>query len=121
MLQLHELLSYLNQVSVTTVMTNVQHGLFGPQIASTSDLSYLADTLILLRYFEHAGAVRRAISVLKKRTGNHELTIREYRFVDGGLEVGPTLEDFQGVLTGVPEYFGKGDPLMNGRGRDRTA
>ncbi len=120
LLHLHELLTYLNQVSVTTVMTNVQHGFFGPSIATTADLSYLADTLILLRYFEHAGAVRRAISVLKKRTGKHEMTIREYKFVEGGLAVGPTLNEFQGVLTGMPQYFGKEDPLMSGRGSERT-
>ena len=114
MLQLHELLSYLNQLNVTTLMTNVQHGLFGPAAMTNADISYLADTIILLRYFEAAGAVKRAVSVLKKRTGSHELTIREYQFRNGGLEVGPVLEEFQGVLTGTPHYFGKTDPLMAG-------
>jgi len=111
MLQLHELLTYLNQLNVTTLLTNVQHGLFGPNAAPSADISYLADTIILLRYFEASGAVRRALSVMKKRTGHHELTIREYRFVPGGIEVGPALEEFQGVLTGTPQYFGK-EPLM---------
>lgn len=113
MLQLHELLSYLNQLSVTTVLTNVQHGLFGPSATNTTDISYLADTIMLLRYFESAGAVRRAISVLKKRTGTHELTIREYQFGEGGVSVGPVLNEFQGVLTGTPTYFGQSEPLMS--------
>jgi circadian clock protein KaiC len=111
MSQLHELLSYLNQVGVTMLMTMVQHGLIGT-MSAPADLSYLADTLIMLRYFEAAGEVRQAISVLKKRTGQHERTIREVRVAEGGVEVGLPLTDFQGVLTGVPTYLGKSDPLM---------
>lgn len=114
MLHLHELLTYLNQLNVTTLLTNVQHGLFGPAAVATADISYLADTIILLRYFEASGSVKRAMSVLKKRTGEHELTIREYQISKGGLSVGPVLEEFQGVLTGTPQYYGRTEPLMNG-------
>jgi circadian clock protein KaiC len=75
-------------------------------------VSYLADTVVLLRYFEHAGAVRQAISVVKKRSGSHEHTIREYRIDRGGMVVGKPLEQFRGVLSGVPVYEGQGAPLM---------
>jgi circadian clock protein KaiC len=74
---------------------------------SPVDVSYLADTVILLRYFEAFGEVRRAISVLKKRTGSHERTIREYEITSKGITVGPVLRDFHGVLRGVPEYVGR--------------
>jgi len=111
MTQLHELLSYLNQMGVTTLMTLVQHGLVGP-MKSPSDLSYLADTLLLLRYFEFQGEVRQALSVLKKRTGAHERTIREMTIAKGGLQVGAALHDFEGVLTGLPRYVGLNAPLM---------
>jgi circadian clock protein KaiC len=75
-------------------------------------VSYLADSVILLRYFEHAGAVRQAISVVKHRTGPHERTIRECRIERGGMRVGEPLQAFRGVLTGVPVYSGEGSPLM---------
>jgi len=70
------------------------------------DITYLVDTVILLRYFEAAGRVRRAISVVKKRTGSHEDTIREFQISDRGITIGPPLEEFQGVLRGVPTYIG---------------
>ena len=111
-LQVHELLTYLAHKKVTSIMTLVQRGIFGNPVDEAADVSYLADTVLLLRYFEVAGAVRSAISVVKKRSGNHERTIRECRVDAGGLRVGEPLHEFQGVLTGVPEYFGGKLPLM---------
>jgi circadian clock protein KaiC len=105
-LHLHELLSYLGQRGVTTVLVMTQHGIVANDAVTPLDASYLADTVILLRYFEAAGEIRQAISVIKKRTGRHERTIRELRF-DKGLTVGEPLRDFQGVLTGTPEYIGR--------------
>jgi circadian clock protein KaiC len=109
----HELLSYLASRGVTTLMTLVQRGVFGAPVDEAAEVSYLADTVILLRYFEHAGAVRQAVSVVKKRTGAHERTIRECRVAPGGFWVGEPLTTFQGVLTGVPVYQGDQLPLMN--------
>ena len=112
--QIHELLSYLAGRNVTSVLTLVQRGIFGSPVDEAADVSYLADTVVLLRYFEVRGTVRQAISVVKKRSGNHERTIRECRVAKGGLRVGPPLEEFQGVLTGVPRYVGEDEPLMHG-------
>ena len=111
-LQIHELLSFLSNNGVTCVMTLVQHGIFGSPVDEAVDVSYLADTVILLRYFEFAGSVRQAISVVKKRSGDHERMIRECRVQQGGFFVGEPLHGFRGVLTGVPEYTGGSDPLM---------
>lgn len=111
-IQIHELLSFLANNGVTCVMTLVQHGIFGNPVGEAADVSYLADTVILLRYFEVAGSVRQAISVVKKRSGNHERMIRECKVQKGGLFVGEPLREFQGVLTGVPEYTGGSDPLL---------
>ena len=111
-IQIHELLSFLANHGVTCVMTLVQHGIFGNPVAETADVSYLADTVILLRYFEVEGSVRQAISVVKKRSGDHERMIRECRVQKGGLFVGKPLREFQGVLTGVPEYTGGVSPLL---------
>jgi circadian clock protein KaiC len=104
-LHMHELLQYLNRRGAATFMTVAQHGLVGDMKAPI-DVTYLADTVILLRYFEAAGNVRRAISVIKKRTGSHESTIREYRIDGRGLTIGAPLSEFQGVLRGVPVYNG---------------
>ena len=112
LLQLHELLSYLNQKDVLTLITVAQHGLVGTSMASPLDISYLADTVVLLRYFEAGGAVRKAISVLKKRTGAHEGMIREFKITGNRIEVGAPLTAFRGVLTGVPEYVGADDRLF---------
>ena len=109
---IHELLSYLSSRGVTSIMTLVQRGIFGAPVDEAAEVSYLADAVILLRYFEHAGAVRQAISVVKKRTGPHERTIRECRVDRGGLKVGEPLHGFRGVLTGVPVYGGEMSPLM---------
>ena len=102
MIQLHELLAYLGQLGVVTLLINAQAGLIG-HMSSTVDVSYLADTVILLRYYETRGEVRQAISVLKKRTGSHERTIRELRISSDGLHIGDPLRSFRGVLTGVPQ------------------
>jgi circadian clock protein KaiC len=105
-LHMHELLQYLNRQGAATFLTVAQHGLVGDMKAPV-DVTYLADTVVLLRYFEAFGEVRRAISVLKKRTGAHETTIREFSIGSKvGITVGPPLDKFQGVLTGVPEYVG---------------
>jgi circadian clock protein KaiC len=100
-LQLHELLSFLNQQGVATLMVLTQQGIVG-SMHSPIDLTYLADTVVLLRYFETNGAVRQAVSVIKKRSGDHERTIREFKMIDGGIQVGEPLQGFHGVLTGVP-------------------
>ena len=111
-IQIHELLSFLANNGVTCIMTLVQHGIFGSPVDDAVDVSYLADTVILIRYFEVSGTVRQAISVVKKRSGDHERTIRECKVQKGGLFVGAPLHEFQGVLTGVPHYTGSSDPLL---------
>ena len=111
-LQMHELLSYLADHAVVTVMTMAQAGVIG-QMTSVIDVSYLADTIVVLRYFESRGRVRKALSVLKKRSGRHEDTIRELTFDAGGLRLGPPLHDLQGVFTGVPGHL-EGDADANG-------
>jgi circadian clock protein KaiC len=110
-LHMHELLLYLNRKGAATFMTVAQHGLVGDMQAPV-DITYLADTVILLRYFEALGKVRRAISIIKKRTGSHESTIREYRISGQGMTIGEPLEAFQGVLRGVPTYMGADQPLL---------
>ena len=102
MLQLHELIAFLNQKGVVTFMILTQHGLVGTMHAEV-DVSYLADTVVLLRYFENDGEIRRVISVLKQRLGHHERTLREFRIEDTGIEVGEPLRHFRGILTGVPD------------------
>jgi circadian clock protein KaiC len=114
-IRLHELLSYLAQRGVTTLLTLAQHGLFASS-SSQAEVSYLADSLLVLRFFEAVGEVRKAISVLKKRSGPHELTIREFQVTNRGVRVGEPLRDFQGVLTGVPDYSGQRQPLFAAEG-----
>jgi circadian clock protein KaiC len=111
-LHLHELLQYLNRQGAATFLAVAQHGMIG-DMKQTIDVTYLADTVIMLRYFEALGRVRRAISAIKKRTGAHEDTIREFQISSRGIGIGPPLQDFQGVLRGVPTYVGKGAPLMD--------
>jgi len=113
-LQMHELLTYLNQQGVLTILVLTQLGLVG-HMQSPVDLTYLSDTVLMLRFFEAAGELKRAISVLKKRTGSHEATIREYRIDKEGLRVGEPLRDFSGILTGVPVYTGQTKTLPTGR------
>jgi circadian clock protein KaiC len=114
-LQLHELLSYLGQRGVTSILVMAQSGMVGQMVAPV-DASYLADSVILLRYFEAFGAVRQAISVLKRRGGRHERTIREFSFGPNGIRIGEPLVEFQGVLTGVPTYTGGETPLLRRKG-----
>lgn len=116
-MQFHEMLSYLNRNNVVSILVVGQYGLIGA-MQTPIDMSYLADTVVLLRYFEAEGAVRQAISILKKRTGDHERTIREYRLGPGGLQLGDPLSAFQGILTGVPIYRGKVGGLMPDSGND---
>jgi circadian clock protein KaiC len=115
-MQLHELLGYLSQKGVTTVMTLAQHGFVGMNVDTPVDISYLADTVLLFRYFEAAGEIKKALSVIKKRSGEHESTIRELVMKKGTIRVGDVLAEFEGVLTGVPKYRGK----LAGLGRNKT-
>ena len=114
-LHMHELLQYLNRQGATTFLTVAQHGLVGDMKAPV-DVTYLADTVIVLRYFEALGHVRRALSVIKKRSGPHEKTIREFEIGQTGMSVGPPLEGFQGVLRGVPNFVGTGHGLLGENG-----
>jgi len=102
--QLHELLMYLGQKGVATILIGAHQGLIGAQMITSVDATYLADAVILLRYFEFRGEVRQAISVMKKRGSRHERTLREFRLHDGHISVGAALREFRGVLTGVPSY-----------------
>lgn len=104
--QLHELLTYLGQAGVATILVSAHQGLIGTQMQAAVDASYLADAVVLMRYFEMKGEVRQAVSVIKKRGGAHERSIREFRMADGRICVGPPLKDFRGVLTGVPVFEG---------------
>lgn len=110
-LHIHELLQFLNRQGASTFLTVAQHGLVG-EMKAPVDVTYLADTVILLRYFEALGNVRRAVSVIKKRSGSHEKTIREFNISDEGLTLGEPLSGFQGVLRGVPNFVGQGSGLM---------
>lgn len=114
-LQLHELLSYLNQAGVITLLINPQHGFFGTMSTNGLDVSYIADIVVLLRFFESAGRIRKAISIVKNRGGHHEDAIRELRIDAQGVRVGAPLSEFRGVLTGTPEYVGSSVPLMEDR------
>ncbi len=116
-LQMHELLSYLGQLGILTILILAQHGLAGPMEAPL-DISYLSDAVIMLRYFEMEGGVRRAASIVKKRSGNHEHAIREFDFSPGGLNVGPPITQFTGIFSGTPRYLGEKPPLLTGRRND---
>ncbi len=111
-LQMHELLSYLSQLGVLTLLVLAQHGLIGP-MDTPLDISYLSDAVVMLRYFEFDGTVRRAISVVKKRSGHHEQTIREFRLSRHGIRVGPPLSGFSGIFSGTPAYTGERAPLLD--------
>ena len=113
-LQMHEMLAYLSQRGVVTLLLDPQHGLVG-STATSINVSYVADIVLLLRYFEAGGRIRKAISVLKNRGGPHEDTIRELRIDAGGVRVGAPLEEFRGVLTGSPEYTGGRARLLDER------
>ncbi len=104
-MQLHELFSYLGQQGIATIITLAHRGVIGAEMSSPIDVSYLADTIILFRYYEQAGEIRQALSVIKKRSGSHERTIRELRFHHGAVHVGDPLVNFEGILTGVPHLL----------------
>ena len=110
--QLHELLSYLGHMQIVTFLVVAQHGLLGNAMQTPLDTSYLADTVILFRYFEAAGEVKQLISVVKKRSGRHQRTIREFKIDDNGIRIGQPLHQFQGVLTGTPQFRGTDTDLM---------
>lgn len=112
-LQMHELLTYLNNQGVVTILILAQQGVVG-DVQNPIDLSFLSDAVVLLRFFEAGGEVRKALSVVKRRTGVHDLSIREYRLFPHGMEVGPPLQQLRGVLTGVPVYAGPHGPLLGG-------
>jgi circadian clock protein KaiC len=114
-MQLHELLSYLGQQGVATILTMAQHGFIGT-MQSPVDVSYLADTVLLFRYFEAEGAIRQALSVIKRRSGPHERTIRELIFGQGEIAVGNPLTEFRGLLTGVPSLVGEALKVENSAG-----
>ena len=112
LVRMHELLAYLNDRGVASLVVVAQHGVVASAMETPIDVSYLADTVFLLRFFEATGQVRKAISVVKKRSGTHETTIRELRIGPNTLRVGGALTEFQGVLTGVPQYIGTAAPLL---------
>jgi circadian clock protein KaiC len=110
--QLHELSAYLNQQGIVTVFTLAQHGLVAA-LDAPIDLSYLADTVVSLRFFEASGAMKKAIAVMKKRSGQHEQTIREFALQTGkGIRIGEPLTEFQGVLSGTPQFLGSDGQIM---------
>lgn len=115
MLQMHELLTYLNHRNIITILILAQHGVLG-EVHSDVDMSYLSDAILLFRFFEARGRLLKAVSMVKSRTNRHEQTIREFRMGDGGLEVGQELTDFEGVLAGVTAYHGK-MALLGERGK----
>ncbi|CAH2395998.1 ATPase domain-containing protein [Mesorhizobium ventifaucium] len=112
-LQMHEILTYLNHKGVVTILVLANHGLIG-QVAAPVEMTYLCDSVMLLRFFESGGRLRRAISVVKRRVGPHEDTIREFKITAAGLAVGEPLEGFRGILTGVPSFEGKKADLLEG-------
>ena len=114
-IQLHELLTYLGNAGVATILIGAHHGLIGSAMVAPVDASYLADAVVLMRYYELRGEVRQAISVIKKRGGAHERTIRDFQLSSEGIRVGLPLREFRGVLTGVPIYEGGGDILREGK------
>lgn len=119
-IQMHEMLTYLNHKGVVSILTMAQHGYLGNNMQSPADISYLADTVILLRYFEAAGDIKKAISIVKKRTGKHQTAIREYSLGPNRVNVGHELKEFRGILTGTPHFTGSAtDILETGNGSAR--
>ena len=114
--QMHELLTYLGSCGVATFLVVAQHGMLGSNMQTPIDASYLADTVVLFRYFEAAGEIRQAISIVKKRDGHHERSIREFKMANGEILVGEPLRDFHGILAGTPQYTGDPTKLIQKRG-----
>lgn len=115
--QMHELLTYLGHMGVLTFLVVAQHGLLGDSVQSPIDTSYLADAVILFRYFETRGEVKQLISVLKKRTGRHDKTLREFKMDNSGIRAGDPLRNFEGVLSGTPQFTGTGEGLLKTNGK----
>jgi len=115
--QMHEFLNYLRRRGVVVILVMAQHGFLGPGMATPVDVSYLADNVVLLRYFEAGGQLHKAVSVVKKRAGMHERAIREYRIDAGGIRAGEPLAEFSGLMTGTPRFIGRKETLL--RGADR--
>lgn len=111
--QMHELMMSLNRRGVLTFLIVAQHGIVEPSLEETVDISYLADTVLLLRHFEAHGAIRQAISVYKKRYGSHEKRIREVRLRSGSIQIGESLNQFSGILSGMPQYTGESHDLLS--------
>ena len=120
-LHMHELLTYLNQQGVVTILVAGQSGFLDSEAKSSSEMSYMADAVFLLRHFEASGVVRLAISMIKKRSSGHERTIRELFIENEGIQVGPPLTNFRGILTGEPEYLGEDQRLMSSPKADDTS
>ncbi|TWU02013.1 ATPase domain-containing protein [Neorhodopirellula pilleata] len=118
-IQLNDILQSLNRSGVISFLIAAQHGMMGQLVRTPVDASYLADNVLLFRYFETFGEIRQAISMVKKRSGAHERTIREFNLSDRGIEIGNPLRDFHGVLTGTPKYTGDGENLIDRRGDGR--
>jgi circadian clock protein KaiC len=114
-IQFHELLTYLSHRGIITLMTVAQQGIMGSTMSAPVEITYLADTVVLMRYFEQAGEIKKAVSILKKRVGQHESTIREFRAGNKGIQVGEALRDFHGVLTGTPVYKGRDEAMLGKR------
>ncbi len=111
-IQLNDILQGLSRLGIVSFLISAQHGMMGQAMKTPVDTSYLADNVLLFRYFEAAGEIRQAISMVKKRTGAHERTIREFTFSNQGIKIGDPLRDFHGVLTGTPRYTGRGSDLI---------
>lgn len=118
LVRMHELIAYLNERDVTTILVAAQHGIMGMNMAAPIDVTYLADAVMLFRFFEAGGNVRKAVSVVKKRTGSHETAIREFAIGPEGIRVGKPLADFHGVMTGVPTYHGGPSTLLKSDDRE---
>lgn len=119
LVRMHELIAYLNERDVTTILAAAQHGIMGMNMAAPVDVTYLADTVMLFRFFEAGGNVRKAVSVVKKRTGSHETAIREFTIGADGIRVGEPLAEFHGVMTGVPTYHGGPSTLLKADDRGK--
>ena len=117
-IQMHEMLQFLGKQGILTLVIVAQHGMLGSTMGTPIDASYLADSVVLFRYFEAMGEIRQAISVVKKRTGHHERTIREFKLSSNGVEIGPPLTNFRGILTGVPVFTGQQETLITKQGKE---
>ena len=115
LLHLHELLAYLGQNGVATILVFAQYGLLGPAMQSAVDVSYLADCVILHRYYEAFGRIHKALSIVKKRSGIHEAAIREFKMDKQGISIGEPLAQFRGILSGIPAYERAGKDRLEDR------